>query len=132
MVAFIFASRSYDSRVISASRLPTRRAGMMKTGSNASDSTVICQDTTLSGPTSAPRSQASAVTSIYTDDEVVAKFPFMDVLLKSIETAQPRPVAVKYGDVSLAIQDALYAIEGGSDTGAALSQLQTKLETLVQ
>ena len=33
MVAFILASRSYDSRVISASRRPTRRAGTMKIGS---------------------------------------------------------------------------------------------------
>jgi hypothetical protein len=34
----------YDSRVISASRLPTRRAGITKIGSISSDSAVICQD----------------------------------------------------------------------------------------
>ena len=44
IVAFILASRWYDSRVISASRRPTRRAGMMKIGSRTSDSTVICQE----------------------------------------------------------------------------------------
>ena len=44
MVAFILASRLYDSRVMSASRSPTRRAGMMKIGSSTSDSAVICQE----------------------------------------------------------------------------------------
>ena len=44
MVAFIFASSWYDSRVISASRRPNRRAGRMKIGSSTSDSAVTCQD----------------------------------------------------------------------------------------
>ena len=32
----------------------------------------------------------------------------MPILLKSIEGAKPRPIAVEYGDVTLAIQDAAY------------------------
>ena len=61
------------------------------------------------------------------------KFPHYEMQLKSIETAQPRPKAVKYGDVTLAIQDAAYsALQGQTDSATALSQLQTKLQTLIQ
>ena len=44
----------------------------------------------------------------------IKKYPFYHrPLLKSIETAKPRPKAVKYGDVTLAIQDAAYgALQG--------------------
>ncbi len=57
----------------------------------------------------------------------------MPMQLKSIETAEPRPKAVKYGDVTLAIQDAAYsALQGQTAPDAALSQLQTKLESLTQ
>ena len=66
------------------------------------------------------------------DPELVAKFPYYPKQLESIENAQPRPKAVKYGDVTLAIQDALYTVEQGGDFEAALTQLQTKLETLVK
>jgi multiple sugar transport system substrate-binding protein len=51
-------------------------------------------------------SQAPALTSLYTDADLTKKFPFYDKLLKSIETAKPRPKAVESGDVTLALQDA--------------------------
>ena len=42
-------------------------------------------------------------------------------------------MAVKYGDVTLAIQDAAYgALQGQTTPAAALQALQTKLETLIQ
>ena len=47
----------------------------------------------------------------------------------------PRPIAVEYGDVTLAIQDAAYsALPGGGTTApdAALQQLQSKLQTLIK
>ncbi|GAB3873752.1 hypothetical protein GCM10027610_141410 [Dactylosporangium cerinum] len=44
IVAFMVASSWYASRVIAARRLPTRRAGKMKTGSMTSDSRVTCQE----------------------------------------------------------------------------------------
>ena len=44
IVAFIDASNWYDSRVMSASRRPTRRAGRMNTGSMRSESSVTCHD----------------------------------------------------------------------------------------
>ena len=54
-------------------------------------------------------------------------------MLKSIQTAKPRPKAVQYGDVTLAIQDAAYsALQGQTAPDAALQQLQSKLQTLIQ
>ena len=61
------------------------------------------------------------------------KYPYLPILLKSIETAQPRPKAVEYGDVSLAIQDAAYgALQGQTEPAAALQALQAKLQTLIK
>jgi multiple sugar transport system substrate-binding protein len=78
-------------------------------------------------------SQAPTRTALYTDADVTKKFPYMPILQKSIETAQPRPVAVKYGDVTLAIQDSAYsALQGQTASDQALSELQTKLEGLIQ
>ena len=54
-------------------------------------------------------------------------------VLKSIQNAKPRPKAVAYGDVTLAIQDAAYAaIQGQKDPQTALNDLQTKLQTLIK
>ncbi len=44
MVAFIDALRLYDSRVISCSLAPMRRAGMTNTGSITTEMRVICHD----------------------------------------------------------------------------------------
>ena len=80
-------------------------------------------------------SATPALASLYTDPDVVKKFPYMPIQLKSVETAKPRPIAVEYGDVTLAIQDAAYsALPGGGTTApdAALQQLQSKLQTLIQ
>ncbi len=60
--------------------------------------------------------------SLYSDPELIKKFPYMPILKKSIETAKPRPIAVKYGDVTLAIQDAAYsALQGQTAPDAALN-----------
>jgi multiple sugar transport system substrate-binding protein len=76
---------------------------------------------------------APVTSSVYTDPELTKKYPYLPVLLKSIETAQPRPKAVEYGDVSLAIQDAAYgALQGQTAPDAALQQLQSKLQTLIK
>ena len=57
----------------------------------------------------------------------------MTSVLKSIETAKPRPKAVEYGDVTLAIQDAAYsALQGQTAPDAALQSLQSKLQTLIK
>jgi multiple sugar transport system substrate-binding protein len=78
-------------------------------------------------------SNSPALESVYSDPEVVKKFPFMPVQLKSIQGAVPRPKAVEYGDVTLAIQDAAYgALQGQTQPDAALQALQTKLQTLIK
>ena len=80
-------------------------------------------------------SDPPVLSALYSDPDVVKKYPYFPVLLKSIETAKPRPKAVEYGDVTLAIQDAAYsALPGGGTTApdAALQQLQSRLQTLIQ
>ena len=53
--------------------------------------------------------QAHVNKALYSDPEVLKKFPHFPILLKSIETAIPRPKVVKYGDATQAMQDAAYA-----------------------
>ena len=78
-------------------------------------------------------SQSPTLEELYTDPDVLKKFPFMDIQLKSVQTAVPRPKAVEYGDVTLAIQDAAYgALQGQTQPDAALQALQAKLQTLIK
>lgn len=86
------------------------------------------QRTRLMQSSNAPTDKA-----LYNDAEVVKKYPYMPVLLTSIESARPRPKAVKYGDVTLAIQDAAYtSLTGQATPDAALTTLQTNLEGLIK
>src|SRR5215203_73365 len=76
---------------------------------------------------------APTLESLYSDPDIVKKYPYTPTLLKSIQTAKPRPKAVQYGDVTLAIQDAAYgALQGQQQPDAALQALQGKLQTLIQ
>jgi multiple sugar transport system substrate-binding protein len=76
-------------------------------------------------------SQAPTRANLYEDQELVTKFPYLPTLKASIEGAMPRPKAVKYGDVTAAIQEAAYgAMNGQKSTDQALSDLQSKLEEL--
>jgi multiple sugar transport system substrate-binding protein len=76
-------------------------------------------------------SQAPTRTSLYDDPELIEKFPYLPTLKASIESAAQRPQAVKYGDVTAAIQEAAYgAMNGEKSTDEALSELQSKLEEL--
>jgi multiple sugar transport system substrate-binding protein len=78
-------------------------------------------------------SNAPALTSLYADPDINKKFPFYPTLQKVIEGAEPRPLAVEYGDVSLAIQDAAYsALQGQTTPEQALQQLQATLETKIK
>jgi multiple sugar transport system substrate-binding protein len=78
-------------------------------------------------------SSAPTIEKLYTDADLTKKYPVYPTLLKSIQGAKPRPKAVKYGDVTLAIQDAAYgALQGQTQPDAALSSLQTKLQGLIQ
>ncbi|RFU41371.1 ABC transporter substrate-binding protein [Actinomadura logoneensis] len=76
-------------------------------------------------------SQAPTVASLYDDPELTKKFPYLPVLKQAISTAKPRPVVVKYGDVTAAIQGSVYdAVNGGKPVDQALTDLQGKLTTL--
>jgi multiple sugar transport system substrate-binding protein len=78
-------------------------------------------------------SNSPVLESLYSDPDLIKKFPFMPIQLKSIQTAKPRPKAVEYGDVTLAIQDAAYgALQGQTQPDAALQALQAKLQTLIK
>ncbi|MFC9973129.1 ABC transporter substrate-binding protein [Spirillospora sp. NPDC127200] len=76
-------------------------------------------------------SQAPTNAALYDDPEMVKKFPYLPVLKQAIGSAKPRPVVVKYGDVTAAIQGALYdAVQGRTPVDQALADLQGKLGPL--
>jgi multiple sugar transport system substrate-binding protein len=78
-------------------------------------------------------SSSPVLSSLYEDTELTSKYQYLPVLLKSVESAVPRPKAVEYGDVTLAIQDAAYgALQGQSTPDEAVKSLQAKLETLIK
>lgn len=79
-------------------------------------------------------SQSTPVTraSLYEDPELVEMYPYLPALKEGIEEAAPRPVAVKYGDVTAAIQDAVYpALTGETEPDEALDTLQRRLTELL-
>jgi multiple sugar transport system substrate-binding protein len=76
-------------------------------------------------------SQAPTVASLYSDPDMVKKYPFLPTLQKAIENAKSRPVVVKYGDVTAAIQGSVYdALGGKTPSDKALADLQSKLSQL--
>jgi multiple sugar transport system substrate-binding protein len=76
-------------------------------------------------------SQAPTRANLYDDPELLKKFPYLTTLKESILNAVPRPQAVKYGDVTAAMQEAAYgAMNGETSTDDALKELQSKLESL--
>jgi multiple sugar transport system substrate-binding protein len=78
-------------------------------------------------------SNAPTWTALYTDADLTSQFQYLPVLKASIDNAKARPKAVKYGDVTLAIQDAAYnALNGTTAPKAAMDDLQTKLTALVK
>jgi multiple sugar transport system substrate-binding protein len=78
-------------------------------------------------------SEAPTLASLYSDPELVKKFPYLPTLKASLLNAKPRPKAVRYGDVTAAIQEEAYAaITGKKTSQQALSDLQAKLGQLIQ
>lgn len=73
-------------------------------------------------------SSAPTFASLYDAPDLVKKYPYLPVLKKSIEGARKRPAAVKYNDVTTAMQTAAYsAMQGNASVDDALSKLQTDL-----
>jgi multiple sugar transport system substrate-binding protein len=76
-------------------------------------------------------SNAPTRADLYDDAQLNQQFPYLAGLKQSIEKAVPRPKAVRYGDVSAAIQDAIYpVISGQADPGTALTSLQSSLKQI--
>lgn len=72
-------------------------------------------------------------TSLYADDDLKQKFPYLDQLKTALDNAQPRPQVINYAGVSAAISDAAYAAEDGSKTpDQALADLQKELTKLTK
>ena len=70
---------------------------------------------------------------MYTKDENVKKLPYLPTLKASLDAAKGRPHAVAYGDVTAAIQDAIYpALQGKTDAESAAKQLAEKLKTIIK
>ncbi|WP_067141350.1 ABC transporter substrate-binding protein [Microtetraspora malaysiensis] len=74
-----------------------------------------------------------ARTGLYDDQDLIAKYPYLPSLKEGVLKAKARPVAVKYGDVTSAIQNAVYpALTGEVTPDQALSGLQQQLSGLLK
>ena len=69
--------------------------------------------------------------ALYDDPALQQKYPYLPLLKKSIEGAEPRPRVVNYGEVTDAIQQHVYAaLQGEKSSEQALSDLQAQLQKL--
>jgi multiple sugar transport system substrate-binding protein len=76
-------------------------------------------------------SEAPTIAALYDDAELVKKFPYLPTLKQSLEAAKGRPQAVRYPEVTKAIQENAYAaISGAKPSEQALSDLQNQLGQL--
>lgn len=75
-------------------------------------------------------SKAPVLASLYEDQELVAKLPYLTVLQTSIKNAVPRPVTPFYPAVTEAIQSNAYAALKGEKTAKqALEDMQKSIES---
>ena len=78
-------------------------------------------------------SEAPTLASLYDEPALQKKLPYLPTLKASLLNAKPRPKAVRYNDVTTAIQEAVYsALTGKTSTDQALAGLQSKLGPLTQ
>ena len=73
---------------------------------------------------------APVVSALYTDADLVKQFTYLPDLLKSIQTAVPRPVTPFYPAVTQAIQTNAYAaLQGSSSTADALKNMAAAINS---
>lgn len=73
---------------------------------------------------------APVISSLYNEPDLVKKFPYLPTLLKSIQTAVPRPVTPFYPAVTAAIQTNVYAaLQGQKSVQSALSDIQAAIKS---
>lgn len=69
--------------------------------------------------------------SLYEDETLLEQFPYLTTLRESLDSAKGRPPAVAYGDVTAAIQDAVYpAIKQETTAADAVATLESSLKAL--
>ena len=69
-------------------------------------------------------SLAPVIEALYTDPELVKKFPYLPTLQESIANAVPRPISPFYPAVTTAIQENAYAaMKGETDVDTALADM---------
>jgi multiple sugar transport system substrate-binding protein len=72
---------------------------------------------------------APVTTALYSDPELVKKFTYLPTLLKSINTAVPRPITPYYPGVTEAIETNAYAaLQGQVDTKTALTNMDAAIK----
>ncbi|HEX6755831.1 MAG TPA: extracellular solute-binding protein [Mycobacteriales bacterium] len=64
--------------------------------------------------------------ALYGDPDVVRRYPFAELLRRSIEEAAPRPATPAYADVSLAVRSVLHP-PAGLDPAAAVPELRDRI-----
>ncbi|TLM82156.1 ABC transporter substrate-binding protein [Pseudarthrobacter sp. NamE2] len=75
-------------------------------------------------------SLAPVLSSLYEDQELVSKLPYLTVLQESIANAVPRPVTPFYPAVTQAIQENSYAaLKGEKSAKQALEDMQKSIES---
>jgi multiple sugar transport system substrate-binding protein len=73
---------------------------------------------------------APVLTSLYSDPELVKKFTYLPDLLKSIQTAVPRPITPYYPGVTEAIETNAYAaLQGQVTTAQALTSMNAAIKS---
>lgn len=74
-------------------------------------------------------SQAPVLSATYADPALTAKYGYLATLLKSIQTAVPRPVTPFYPAVTKAIETNAYAaLQGNKSTDQAIKDMQAALQ----
>ncbi|MFD0688883.1 ABC transporter substrate-binding protein [Actinomadura fibrosa] len=72
-----------------------------------------------------------SLAALYGDSEMIKKYPYLPTLKKGMDTAKPRPVVVRYNEVSTTIQEHVTAaITGKKPVDQAAEELQKALTTL--
>jgi multiple sugar transport system substrate-binding protein len=73
---------------------------------------------------------APVITALYSDPALVKKFTYLPTLLKSIETAVPRPITPFYPGVTEAIETNAYAaLQGQVNTQTALTNMDAAIKS---
>jgi multiple sugar transport system substrate-binding protein len=72
-------------------------------------------------------------TQLYTDKDLVRRYPYLPVLEQAINSARPRPAITNYDQASLAISSAVYqALTGQKQPRQALTEMAGQLTQIIR